>query len=142
MVARSRSGALRSPPRQLGRCELKGVYDVAKRGLAILPIAGFLMMSTGAAVASNSYQGDDVSYTVNTNANLMVCDKEADGHGVHADGDKYEDPTGNTHIRVDDPDGAGGDCGISVSTSGIQRHRTVEELSWKPDIKAEWNYHG
>jgi hypothetical protein len=115
---------------------------VAKRGLAILPIAGFLMMSSGAAVASNSYQGSDVSYTVNYNANLKVCDKEADGHGVHADGDKYEAPDGFTAIRVDDPDGAGGACGISVTTTGIQRHRTVEEISWAPDIKSEWNYHG
>jgi hypothetical protein len=115
---------------------------VAKRGLAILPIAGFLMMSTGAAFASNAYQGDDVSYTVNGNANLQVCDRESDGHGVHADGNKFEDTDGNTAFRVDDPDGAWGDCGISVSTSGVRRHRTVEELGWEPDIKGEWNYHG
>ena len=115
---------------------------MAKRGLAILPVAGFLMMSTGAAFASNAYQGNDVSYTVNTNANLKVCDEETDSHGVHADGYKYEDPDGNPAFRVDDPDGAGGSCGISVSTSGVQRHRTVEELSWSPDVKGEWNYHG
>ena len=38
---------------------------MAKSGLTILPVVGFLMMSTGAAFASNAYQGDDVSYTVN-----------------------------------------------------------------------------
>jgi hypothetical protein len=115
---------------------------MTKRVLAVVPVAAFLAMSASAAVASNAYQGDDVSYTVNTNANLKVCDHEKDGHGVHADGNKYEDTDYNTAFRVDDPDGAGGECGISVSTTGVQRHRTVEELSWEPDIKGEWSYHG
>lgn len=92
----------------------------------------------GAAQAAEVYQGNDVSYGKDANTKLVVCDREADDRGVHADGYSF---AGN-YVRVDDLDGAGGYCYQSNSlSSGLMQHRTVEELNNWPDSKSNWSYH-
>jgi hypothetical protein len=92
----------------------------------------------GAAQAAEVYQGDDYSYGKDANLKLVVCDKEADGRGVHADGIAFD----GHGVRVDDLDGAGGWCYQSNNiASGLGRHRTVEEISTWPDAKSAWSYH-
>jgi hypothetical protein len=111
-----------------------------------LPLGTLVALGGAAAYATNAYQGSDVSYTVSENARVKVCDNEADGHGVHTDAYTYtyshDNSWGADYIRADDPDGAGGVCGVSQTTIGIEKHRTVEEISWQPDYKGDWSVHG
>lgn len=111
-----------------------------KKKVAIMaPVAGWAMMLTGVASASNAYQGDDVSYGVSGNTRVQVCDKEADGYGVHADADSM---TGSS-FRVDDQNGSAAGCNNTAYMGSISRHRTVEERpAWyQPDVKGDWNNH-
>jgi hypothetical protein len=110
----------------------------SSRGKALVGIAVWAVAVTGAAEAAQVYQGNDFSYGTDANRRVVVCDQESDDHGVHADAYSF---AGNAH-RVDDLDGFGGHCYESVRmTSGLARHRTVEELSWQPDAKSGWSYH-
>jgi hypothetical protein len=99
------------------------------------------VLTSGTAWAGIAYQGDDKSYGVDSGHRVRVCDMESDGYGVHADADDW---TGGSY-RVDDQDGAGGNCNdTTYMNSGINRHRTVEERpAWyQPDVKGDWSNHG
>lgn len=92
----------------------------------------------GAAQASYVYQGNDFSYGTDLNRRAVICDQETDSHGTHADANSF---AGNSY-QVDDLDGAGGECfETGRMSSGLAKHRTVEELSWRPDAKSGWSYH-
>jgi hypothetical protein len=108
------------------------------RRKALVPVALWIAAFGGAAQAAQVYQGDDVSYGWDSNRRLVVCDREADGRGVHADGYSFA----GGYIRVDDLDGYGGACYESNSmSSGLSSHRTVEEINNWPDAKSGWSYH-
>ncbi|QIK74891.1 hypothetical protein [Nocardioides piscis] len=83
--------------------------------------------------------GDDVSYGVDGGTRVQVCDREADGYGVHADAESW---SGGTY-RVDDQDGSGGSCSNTAYMGSVKRHRTVEERpAWyEPDSKGDWSNH-
>lgn len=111
------------------------------KGVAITLLAWSAAFS-GAAFAGNAYQGDDYSYTKDSNSRVVVCDRESDGHGVHADFQEYGEDDLRSPYRVDDPDGAGGNCGVSgYHDPAIYSHRTVEEISFKPDYLGDWSRH-
>ena len=110
----------------------------SSRRKALVGILLWAAAVTGVAQGAQVYQGNDVSYGTDANRRVVVCDNESDDHGVHADANSF---AGNSY-RVDDLDGFGGHCYESVSmSSGLARHRTVEELSWQPDAKSGWSYH-
>lgn len=105
---------------------------------ALIGLSLWTVVVAGAAQAAEVYQGADYSYGKDANRKLVVCDKEADGRGVHADGVSF---AGNW-LRVDDLDGFGGYCYQSDDIpSGLGRHRTVEEIDNWPDAKSAWSYH-
>jgi hypothetical protein len=108
-----------------------------KRTLATLALATGIIVSGPAAYAGYAYQSSDVSYGINTNSRVRVCDKESDGHGVHTDSYNF---SGN-YFRADDPDGAGGYCGDTAYMGGVYRHRTVEEIDNAFDYYGDWSYH-
>ncbi|MBA2560125.1 MAG: hypothetical protein H0V07_09605 [Propionibacteriales bacterium] len=92
----------------------------------------------GVAHAAEVYQGDDVSYGTDANRRVVVCDNESDGHGVHSDFYSFA----GASWRVDDLDGMGGYCWESNQvSSGVAKHRTVEEVNNWPDYKSAWSYH-
>jgi hypothetical protein len=97
-----------------------------------------ILVMGGAAYGYDALQGSDISYTVNSNQALRVCDREADGRGVHADGVTWA----NNSFEVHDMDGAGGKCWTSYDKpSGVKKHRTVEEIKRWPDAEGDWSYH-
>lgn len=105
---------------------------------ALLGVTLWTVVIAGAAQAAEVYQGDDYSYGKDANKKLVVCDREADGRGVHADGNGFDGHS----VRVDDLDGFGGYCWQSNDiASGLGRHRTVEEINNWPDAKSGWSYH-
>jgi len=108
------------------------------RRRALVPIALWVAALGGAAQAAQVYQGDDYSYGTDANRRLAVCDREADGRGVHADGYSFS----GASLRVDDLDGMGGFCWESGQiSSGLASHRTVEEINNWPDAKSGWSNH-
>lgn len=98
-----------------------------------------LTLGMGAANAKEVYQGNDVSYGSDANRRAVVCDEESDDAGVHTDFYSFAGQA----WRIDDLDGFGGACWASDRmTSGLAKHRTVEEVGgWKPDYKSAWSYH-
>lgn len=113
---------------------------IRKSAIAILgfSVGLWALVMAGVARADYVYQGNDFSYSNDGNRRTVICDDESDGHGVHAD---YYSFAGNSY-RVDDLDGAGGQCWESTAhQSGIQKHRTVEEINNWPDYKSAWSTH-
>ena len=105
---------------------------------AFIGVSIWVVAVAGAAQAAEVYQGDDYSYGKDANLKLVVCDREADGRGVHADGISFS----GSSVRVDDLDGAGGFCYQTNNiSSGLGQHRTVEEINNWPDAKSGWSYH-
>ncbi|MGH3499641.1 MAG: hypothetical protein ACRDQA_01875 [Nocardioidaceae bacterium] len=112
--------------------------QVSKRVLAVIPVALWGLALTGTAHASKVYQGNDVSGGTNANRQCYVCDREGDGHGVHADLYSFA----NNKYRVDDKNGHNSPCYKSARLgSGLMQHRTVEEINNWPDKKSRWSYH-
>jgi hypothetical protein len=113
---------------------------VRKSSLYSILLCAAVLFTGSAAYGGAIYQGADWSTSIDTNTRLKVCDEESDGHGVHADGMGYFG--GGTTFDAHDPDGSGGRCGYGPAVDGVRAHRTVEEVSWQPDYRSEWHYHG
>lgn len=113
---------------------------VPRKVALVVPLVGWALTLGGAAYAQDALQGSDISWGADDDSRVGVCDREADGYGVHADG---IDLSGNSY-RVDDQDGSGGDCFKSafMGFELLYKHRTVEERPafLEPDVKGDWAY--
>lgn len=111
--------------------------------LAVTVLAGgaTILSATPANAASSltSYQGDD--YSVNgfsSNGDYVyICDRERDGHGVHAD---YVILGSSTNQQVRNESGSGTCARSGFYPEGIYRHRAVEEIPFQEDPKGPWQY--
>lgn len=114
------------------------MVKVRRRITLFVPITVGVLMAVGTAHADVAKQGDDTSNGTNSNERVFVCDREADGHGVHTDAyDWY----GN-YFRADDQNGSqeGCDDTARMGGAGVYSHRTVEEVTGF-DYLGDYDYH-
>ncbi len=95
------------------------------------------MVLTGTAYAGNAYQGDDISYGVESNHRVRVCDRETDDRGVHTDTNSWA----GTYYRADDSGNDSVCYDTLYMSSGVKRHRTVEEIDNWPDAEGPYSNH-
>jgi len=115
---------------------------------SLVAVAAVSFLSAPAlAVAGVATQGSDsTNYYKSPTAGwrMQVCDREADGYGVHGDFDYWYN---NERHRFDESGGSASSCdekspGVE-SLQGLWRHRTVEERpAWNEvDVKGDWHNH-
>jgi hypothetical protein len=97
---------------------------------ALLVVVGVFMASTGPASAAPpiSTQGDDYAF-INSSGNLVVCDVEADGHGVYA-----EWRTASGTGLAWDHNGSKSPC---YEYGPVREFRVCEDV-WGPDWCGDW----
>lgn len=111
----------------------------ASRTLAFGFATAALMAMGGTAVATDAFQGQDVSRLIDSDHKAKICDNESDGRGAYVSysNGRYE------MERISDQDGAGGSCWQNTwdVSSGILDHRTCEKINNWPDACGKISQH-